>query len=35
MTIYFKDDGRYDFPFPVEEQLEKLVAFVTNKLKWP
>lgn len=35
MTIYFEDDGRYDFPFPVEEQLEKLVAFVTNKLKCP
>lgn len=35
MTVYLEDQGGYKFPFPVEEQLNKLLAFVSNKLQCP
>ena len=35
MTIYLEDRGQVRFPFSVEEQLNKLVAFVTDFVKCP
>lgn len=35
MTIYVEDEGGYTFDFPLQEQLEKLVAFVVKQVSCP
>lgn len=35
MTIYLEDRGQVVFPFSLEEQLNKLVTFVTDYVKCP
>lgn len=35
MTIYFENESGYEFDFPVQEQLEKLISFVTEYVKFP
>lgn len=35
MTIYFEDESGYEFGFSVEEQLDKLVSYVTEKVSCP
>ncbi len=35
MTIYFENESGYEFPFSIEKQLETIVGFTLDFLKFP
>ncbi len=35
MTIYVENEGGYEFPFSIENQMDKLVSFVTDYVACP